>query len=301
MTNIKFKFSKSGQHVQMDDKNKNKDFEKYFIQSVVVYTKNWENEQNEWHGIVDENKFNLTGDEIFPLWLGVLLRKKDPSLKRFKSTRFYYLHLKQNPAGGDILVETYSKPRLYSGYAKANAWESTIWRENNDNLIEKYNETLRFYLLNCPSKAENSPSKQFTDLYLLWGKNCFSRDKNQLRAKLLNNNVKGIGDKTGGVANSANDMKHRVEAFELSELRRSKLVSFNKESRIVMVDNLKNQCLSLFRHLRNSIAHGSFLIYTQGDIDYYIFQDSCKEHITARGIIDIKILENWKDIILSKN
>lgn len=285
----------------MDDKNKNRDFEKYFIHKVAVYTKNWEREQNEWNGTVDKKKFNLTGDEVYPLWLGVHLRKKDPFLKGFKSTRLYYLYLKQKPAGGNIPVETYSNPRINSGYVKENSWDYSIWRENSENIIEKYNDMLRFYLLNCPSKAENSPSKQFTDLYLLWGKKCFSRSKNQLRAKLLDINVKGIDDKTGGVANSAKDMKHRAKDYDLSELNISNLASINKESRIIMVDTEQNQFLSLFRHLRNSIAHGSFLIYTQGDIDYYIFQDSYKEHITARGIVDIKILENWKDIILSKN
>ncbi|MGI6122327.1 MAG: hypothetical protein ACOYH0_08610 [Saccharofermentanales bacterium] len=298
MTNIGFELSNDGQYVQFDKKKKKKDYEQYEILNVVRYTKEWTEKQSQWTGTVTGKTLELSKNETYPLWLGIRLKKIDSSLEGFAPYRYYYLYISQ---GQEVKVDTYAKPRLNSGNVKANTWSDTIWRKNSHRNIEKYNDLLRFYLLFCPAKPDRAPSKQFIDVYSIWGKNCFSKNKEQLKAKLSEYKVKGLNDNAGGIASTAKDMQHRIESFDLLELQENTLAPLNKENRVVLVDTENNQYLSLFKHLRNSVAHGSFLIYSHLSIDYYIFQDSYKKHVTARGIIDIHTLEEWKKIILSKS
>jgi hypothetical protein len=302
MTRIKFRVNKNKENQYIEIDNESKDYKYYQIQKILVFDKDWEKAKGEYPEKFESHKFKLKSDKMLPLWLRICLEKKDSEIKGYAKKRYYYLYLHcQDKA---ISVVTNAKPKMKSGYIKTNAeksaWCDSIWRENDSTLLDKYNDILRFYLIYYPSKEERTLSKQFTDIYSLWGDNCFSNNKEQLKAKLSMYKVKGIMDKTGGIANSADDMKHRIENFDLLMLRKNELASISKENRIVLVDTEENQYLSLFRHLRNSIAHGTFLIYKHDFVDCFIFQDSLRKNVTARGIVDMSTLEKWRDIILSK-
>jgi hypothetical protein len=300
MTRIAFKINKNkGIFVEFDN-TKSEDYKYYRIQKIFVYDKNWKNKQSEWSENIENDRFELKNAKEIQLWLKVFLELIIPKTNGYAYTRVYYLHLYDEKE--KISINTYAKlPRVNSGYVKACTWSDNIWRKNNKYLIKKYDDLLRFYLLNCPSKTARPPSKQYIDIYELWGRNCFSVDKEQLKAKLSEYKVKGINDKTGGIAGTAEDMKHRIEAFDLLEVEQNILASINKGNRIVLSDTESNQYLSLFRHLRNAIAHGSFYIYNHNSADHLIFQDSNNKNVTARGIINMNILKNWKEIILSKS
>ncbi|MGI6072469.1 MAG: hypothetical protein ACOX75_05595 [Lachnospiraceae bacterium] len=298
MTRIKFKISKDKKYVEID-KNKSLDFNKYQIERSVLCEKDWKIVQDEFM-VTDGFRFDLTLNEKLPKFFRVYLIKKGHKEKGYALQRTYYLRVYQKK-NNEIDVETRSSSRYCSGDVKAKTWDDSIWKLNKKNLIDKYNNILRFYLLNSPAKEESTPTKQFTDVYALWGKDCFKRgDREQLRAKLSEFKVKGINDNTGGIAGNNDDLKERVEEFQLFKLNEHMLDNLNREGRVVMVDSLKNQYLSLFRHLRNSIAHGSFLIIEDGFQNYFIFQDVYQGKVSARGIISLEILAEWKKIILSK-
>lgn len=155
-----------------------------------------------------------------------------------------------------------------------------------------------FYLIESPSVEGKASSNQFTDLHALWGIHCFDRTADSLRGRLMRHKVEGILDNLGGVAKSEKDMLGRLKQFGLFEI--DSLKNLDIKSRVVMVDSKSNQYLSLFSHIRNSLAHGSFRFCNREDAIYFVFQDSYRKHVTARGIIEIEILKKWKDIILDK-
>ena len=57
----------------------------------------------------------------------------------------------------------------------------------------------------------------------------------------------------------------------------------------------------LFRHLRNSLAHGRFALINHGTSEYYIFEDELHDEITARILITRNRLENWIEIFKKEN
>lgn len=248
---------------------------------------------------INDKSFKIPVVNKESILLRVHLKKVDSSLEKYANKRRYYVKLSKSKEG--VTISTSASMEKKSGCVEENTWDESMWKINKKHLIDKYSNILRFYLLNSPAKKDDTLTKQFTDVYALWGENCFKRgDKEQLKAKLSEFKVKGIDDNTGGIASNSYDLKKRVEEFQLFVLKENMLDNMNKEERVVLVIRKKNQYLSLFRHLRNSIAHGSFLIIEDDYQDYFIFQDVDRKKVTARGIISLKILAEWKKIILSK-
>lgn len=58
--------------------------------------------------------------------------------------------------------------------------------------------------------------------------------------------------------------------------------------------------ISIFRHIRNGIAHGRFYCYKCKDSKMIFIEDVNKDNVTARITIPISLLLNWIDIIKSK-
>lgn len=202
----------------------------------------------------------------------------------------------------EIQIENKSKIRENSGNVLPNTWENDLWIQNRIKLNTKLKELLYFFSIESPSVPGKASSKQFTNLYEIWGETCFGPSKDSLKSHLSKFLIKGLLDNTEGIAQNSNDILDRINSFNLGPLDLNSLSSIDMSSRVVMVDSQKNQYLSLFRHIRNSISHGSFRFFKSKQNMYYVFQDvDSRGNVSARGIIDIEILISWKRIILKEH
>ena len=71
--------------------------------------------------------------------------------------------------------------------------------------------------------------------------------------------------------------------------------------RIVVYDNHTNTVLSIFKHIRNALAHGRFVMYPMGD-DYMFALESVDNHnralvLKARMALRASTLIHWMNII----
>ena len=91
-------------------------------------------------------------------------------------------------------------------------------------------------------------------------------------------------------------------------LKKAGLVDFpeNKECEsIAIVNNKRNQFISVFAHLRDSFAHGRLNMYDIGTADDYVFafedviknQKKNRYEVTARMILRKSTLLKWIDLI----
>ena len=76
---------------------------------------------------------------------------------------------------------------------------------------------------------------------------------------------------------------------------------YKDQERIVVYDNHTNIVLSIFKHIRNALAHGRFVMYPMGD-DYMFAMESVDNHkealvLKARMILRASTLINWMNII----
>ena len=89
--------------------------------------------------------------------------------------------------------------------------------------------------------------------------------------------------------------------LEKADLKDSFPSDFERE-RICVVDNKKNQFMSVFYHIRDSFAHGRFYVQDCNGIKVLVMEDvaiskGAQKPVTARMIIRKETLLKWIDLI----
>ncbi len=75
----------------------------------------------------------------------------------------------------------------------------------------------------------------------------------------------------------------------------------DQERIVIYVNSRSNTVLSIFKHIRNALAHGRFVMYPFGD-DFMLALESVDNHqrgivVKARMVIRASTLISWKNII----
>lgn len=199
--------------------------------------------------------------------------------------RNYYLTVEKKK----LLRQTSKYPTILSGPVKP--FEDKIYRNNKIRISESdWLKLLNFFMVQNPSLKNGEPSTaQYYEIKKYWGNNCWQRG-NTLKKKLIDT-IPNYQHIVRSVETSE-DMKR-----PLKELKLDKLEEDSMETKICIVDTCSNIFLSVFRHIRNGLAHGRFRFY-QFEGGYFLFlEDIYKKHVTARMILDVSILLKWINII----
>ena len=78
-------------------------------------------------------------------------------------------------------------------------------------------------------------------------------------------------------------------------------LNLNQERIAVYVNSKANLVLSIFKHIRNSLAHGRFMMYSSGDDTIFVMEsvDHSKKELVvkARMVLRASTLLKWMEII----
>ncbi|MBR6108689.1 MAG: hypothetical protein IKQ36_03040 [Clostridia bacterium] len=150
-----------------------------------------------------------------------------------------------------------------------------------------------FYVINTPCTEISSSSIPITEYG--WSKNVWKNDA--LKNVLLKVADLKRGD-TFVVAKKTEDIKSSCEKAKLKKgFHQSRAME-----RVVFFKNKSNEFLSLFWHIRNSLAHGRLAMYPSSDGDIvFALEDGVKRngyyYVRARMILKKSTLLKWIDII----
>ena len=213
-------------------------------------------------------------------------RKNDNDVPKKRS---YYLTVEKKK----LCRQTSKYPTQLSG--KMEQFNYEFYRNSKNNIPESdWLKLLIFFIVQNPSLNKNKePSTaQYFDIKKYWGNNCWQRG-DTLKTKLIETmpNYQYI---VRGVETSE-DMKR-----PLKELKLDKFEDLSMETKVCIVDSCSNIFSSIFRHVRNGLAHGRFKVYQFEERDFLFLEDIDKGYVTARMIFDVFILLQWIDIIRSE-
>ena len=150
-----------------------------------------------------------------------------------------------------------------------------------------------FYVINTPCTDLSSSSIPLTDYG--WSKDVWKNDS------LKNELLKVANLKRGDsffVVKKTEEIKETCEKAKLKK----KFHQSRERERILIYKNKPNEFLSVFSHIRNSLAHGRLAMYP-GDNDdiVFAFEDGLKRngafYIRSRMILKKSTLLKWIDII----
>ena len=156
---------------------------------------------------------------------------------------------------------------------------------------------LLFFVINTPCADVSYRSKDLEQYG--WDKNVWK--KSHLKNRLLKVTELERG-RTFIVADKIDEMK---KICEIAGTKNNFYQYWNNE-KIVIYNSRKNEFLSVFHHIRNSLAHGRFEIYEDklGSITY-VMEDGVrtknKFEVRARMILKKQTLINWIDILERKS
>ncbi|NLB09419.1 MAG: hypothetical protein GX832_07110 [Clostridiales bacterium] len=209
--------------------------------------------------------------------------------KEGKSKNNTYFFKVQN---GKLVLQRSSFPKDLSGSTKT--FPENKFKENKCEIEpDDYFKILRFYIIENPSIKDKEPiSAKFYDIKNYWGVDCW-----QKRGGLKQELIDTVDDYEHCVRkfNSVNDSKKSITALGLDDME-----LINDKIKITFEDVCNNIFLSIFRHIRNGLAHGRFCIYEFVNTQIIFIEDRKGENVTARMTIPISILLKWIDILKSK-
>lgn len=152
-----------------------------------------------------------------------------------------------------------------------------------------------FYVINTPCVKESSSGIPMSDYG--WNKNVWQDGK--LRNKLLS--VANLAkDKTLFAGEKISDMKSVFENASMKKgfhkQRETEKIAFYKTSKY------RNEMMSIFQHIRNSLAHGRLAMYDCDNDDVmFVLEDGVPKstyfQVRSRMIIKKSTLLKWIDII----
>ena len=185
-------------------------------------------------------------------------------------------------------------PKVASGCVKP--FERNEFRERSkirdDACLSKL---IDFYIIKNPSidSNKNPTTVKYFDIKEKWGNDCWRKNDGSLKNML----IETVDNYKHRVyyKKSANDMKEIIELQQLNNL--DKLPSHDV---FCFVDSCKNVFNSIFRHIRNSFAHGRFFVYRKDNNDYIFMEDTYKNKVTSRIVVKVETLIKWIDLITCK-
>lgn len=165
-------------------------------------------------------------------------------------------------------------------------------KDDNVSGISGFNKILHFFVINTPveelsSKSKTLASYGWTDP---WGAG------NNLRKQLI-----GLTSTRKSFLYFTN----RLDSMD-DKLKDSRLLTFpppaDLSERVCIYDNQHNQILSLFYHIRNSLAHGRFNVEKAGKANVLIMEDigekiGIEYPCSARMIIQLSTMKKWIELI----
>lgn len=155
-----------------------------------------------------------------------------------------------------------------------------------------YRNVLDFFVLHSPCKDLSVRSRSLNDFYhwsIPWSKPFW-----------LNKQLKECAENYKILFSAATYAQMEQELIK-ADLALNFPTNISKE-RICFYNNKKNQFMSVFYHLRNSLAHGRFnIMCLENSEKVYILEDVSgrekERKVSARMIIKEKTLVNWMELI----
>lgn len=210
--------------------------------------------------------------------------------RKGKNVKTYYIKYIQYK-NKNVIEQSSSYPRKKSGHVKP--FEKDKFRRMYKPMSEEcFNKLMDFYVIKNPSidSKSNPVTAMYFDIKEKWGKDCWQNKEGSLKRRLMGT-IEGYKHRVYHKGN-ANDMNEIIEIQNLSDINR--LPSHNV---FCFVDSCNNIFNSIFRHIRNSLAHGRFILYEVDNTEYLFFEDVNQEKITARMVMKIETLLQWISII----
>lgn len=231
--------------------------------------------------ISEHNFFTKNSNGIFLIKIYYTKEKETKNIR-------YFFQVKNSK----LVLQRSSFPKKLSGSTKVFS-ENKFTGNKHKLKAEDYFKILKFYIIENPSLKDNKPSTaKFYDIKNYWGESCWKK-KGSLKQKLIEtvDNYELCVRKF----NSENDSQESMNVLGLNDIG-----LFDNKTKIAFVDVCNNIFLSIFRHIRNGLAHGRFFIYKYDKTQMIFIEDKSGENVTARMTIPISILLKWIDIIKSK-
>lgn len=148
-----------------------------------------------------------------------------------------------------------------------------------------FREILQFYLFECPVPGVSRRGESFYDLG--WrGSGAFSK----LKKEMLN------------LADS--DLKEHYHPCKRNDLEENLKDCNNlfppSEYCVFLKSDEKSVMQSLFKGLRNALAHGSFNVQSYNKEKFYFFENYDK-YLKVRCVLKEKTLIKWRNLVISGN
>lgn len=161
------------------------------------------------------------------------------------------------------------------------------------NYDEEYKRILQFYVVNTPCEKLSTSSLPLS--HYGWGSKVWKND--ELKKKLFE--VAGLcRETTFVVAKTLEEMK---SSFEKTSLKKH-FHSDRDTERVAVYKSNYNEFLAICYHIRNSLAHGRFQMYTNSSNEVvFAMEDGIKQRdkfeVRSRMILKKSTLIKWIDIL----
>lgn len=159
--------------------------------------------------------------------------------------------------------------------------------------LEALKEIFLFYVINTPYDSYSFRSINVTEYG--WPENVWST--NELKEQLYHIANLNFGSSLIKVE----FLKDMESACELANLKEDFYKKRDKERVVVYVNSNSNTMLSIFKNMRNALAHGRFEMYPSGE-DYIFVMESVEKNnnsyeVKARMVLRQSTLLEWIKII----
>ncbi len=289
-TRIKFNIEEKNGILELNKKS-GQDANHYCFESISYCTANWGKVVSYDNVDCESDGLHVELDKGMYLKLSMKRRTENTN---FAKRRIYYLKISKSNNG--IILNSYGRIPSSSGSVQFNTWSNSLWNSSSSDIDhESYVRVIDVFLVRSPSTDKVKTTQKFININEKYGSHCF-RDK-EFRKLIQSKNVVGLYDNSFGFACSVNDMRDKLLHNSLLENIDFASNNVNLTQRFSVVDSLGNQFLSLLRHIRNSLAHGTFKFFLSNDVNYFLFEDRFKQQVTGRGLLKLETLLFWADLL----
>ncbi len=175
--------------------------------------------------------------------------------------------------------------------------EHPLWiniKKFNRKELETLKEILPFYIIN--TIQDSYSYRGFSVEELGWPSNIWNTGA--LKDQLFH-----VANLTVGYnLRIAQKLDEMSDACKLAHLENDFYHNYHDERIAIYVDSHSNLVLSIFKHIRNALAHGRFIMVPMGD-DYSFVMESVDNNkqtliVKARIVLKASTLLKWKEIVL---
>ena len=166
-----------------------------------------------------------------------------------------------------------------------------------DSLIEPewsmLSPLFEFYVLHSPARGQSALGIKIEERG--WSSDAWRDD---LRGRL--DSVLPFEDGRTLFLPTTNSKSGLARLFDDCNLEDGPLADLHIERAAARPSSDAYRCLRLFRHVRNCLAHGSFVVVGDEGVlgPVMVMEDKDRYNITARMVLRVKTLYKWRDIIL---